>query len=69
MKDQDIEKRTEEPLVIELRTFSPEDEPAESVDGEEILARNIQEELDRIETEAFWAGRNHAIRRSGRIAA
>ena len=28
-----------------------------------------QEAIDRQQIEAFWAGRNHAMRRSGRVAA
>jgi len=69
MKDKDTEKHTDEPQIIELRTFAHEDEPAESVDSGELLERTRQEQIDRAEAEAFWAGRNRATRRSGRIAA
>jgi len=71
MKDheKDTEMHAVEPRIIELRTFAPEDELAESVDDEDLLERKRQEQIDRIEVEDFWAGRNHASRRSGRIAA
>ena len=71
MKDQDRDtaKQTGKPQTIELRTFAHEDESANPADGEELLERRRREQIDRIEAEEFWAGRNRATRRSGRIAA
>ena len=43
--------------------------PVESVVGEEVLDKKRQDGMDRAQAEAFWAGRNHAMRHSARTAA
>lgn len=50
--------------IPNLRIFFGDDEDVEDA---EIL--NRQEHVDREKVEEFWAGRNHAMRRSARSAA
>jgi len=74
MRSKDTENRTDvvevnETEVIELRTLHGDDTTAELETAEEALQKKRQDQAERAETEAFWAGRNHAMRRSGRVAA
>jgi hypothetical protein len=50
--------------VRALRLYIGDEEP---LDSKETLAR--QQQIDRQEVDAFWAGRNHAMRRSARVVA
>ena len=63
MSDQ-LEDRDARDEASELRIFRGDDETVEVQDG---LSR--QEAISRQRVEAFWAGRNHAMRRSTRSAA
>ena len=57
--------KDEENLPMEIKIA-----PGEPIRTEYNEADRIDgETLDRQETEAFWAGRNHAMRRSARVAA
>ena len=50
--------------VPALRLYIGDEEP---LDPKETLAR--QQQIDRRKVDTFWAGRNHAMRRSARAAA
>ena len=74
MHSKDTEKRADgieanETEFIELRTLRVDDTTAEPETAEEALEKKRREQAERVEAEAFWAGRNHAMRRSGRVAA
>ncbi len=47
----------------------PQEEDQDNTGEPEILEANPDEQQQKAETEQFWAGRNHAMRRSARIAA
>ncbi len=46
-----------------------QEEDQDNAGGPEILEVNPEEQQQKAETEQFWAGRNHAMRRSARMAA
>jgi len=54
--------------VSPLKVVQHEDEQ-EHTEEPAILEVDPQQEQKKAETEQFWAGRNHAMRRSARIAA
>ena len=63
MKDQEIPQSHDEPVIISLEAYrqanaSPDDKPPEPTDDKDPKVN-----------EAFWAGRNLAMRRSARWAA
>jgi len=59
------EQDSAEQQIPQLRIFRPSGPTEDSVQE----SKQKREELDKDKVEAFWAGRNSAMRRSARIAA